>query len=109
MTFTPRGFHPSLECVNSYFGLEFQPEDSRQVTPCYTTENRHMSFSQWSLFRFHLEFRDQTPSLSSIQITFTFEGVLESEWGHHEAGFGMRSGVFCSLGKRMKVLDDGYF
>lgn len=51
----------------------------------------------------------QTPSLSSIQKTFTFEGVLESEWGHHEAGIGMRSGVFCSLGKRMKVLDTGYF
>ena len=96
--------------VNSYFGLEFQPEDPWQATACYTPENRHMSFSQGSLFRFHLEFRgnilstlDTFPQLHPK--TSTFEGVLESEWGHHEAGIGMRSGVFCSLGKRMKVLD----
>ena len=73
-----------------------------------------MSFSQGSLFRFHLEFRGNIlPTLDTFpQLhpkTFTFEGVLESEWGHHEAGFGMRSGVFCSLGKRMKVLDTAYF
>ena len=82
----------NLQKLPHFPGLESETQDPRQVTRLHRWKIFTCPWNQESLFRFHLESKGHilpTPDTfhQLHQKTSTFEGVLESEWGHHEAGW----------------------